>query len=77
MNCLDCNKEIPAARIEAIGETDYCVNCADKHAAPVVARMIYSHKTAGELFIAQGKHLMVNLPLGFSFGQFLIRLRFE
>jgi RNA polymerase-binding transcription factor DksA len=46
MNCLDCNNEIPAARIEAIGETDYCVNCADKHAAPVVARMIYSHKTA-------------------------------
>ena len=55
MNCLDCNNEIPVARIEAIGETDYCVNCADKHAAPVVARMIYSHKTAGEVFIAKGK----------------------
>ena len=66
MNCLDCNNEIPAARIEAIGETNYCVNCADKHAAPVVARMIYSHKTAGELFIAQGKENVRRLNREYS-----------
>lgn len=66
MNCLDCNNEIPAARIEAIGETNYCVNCADKHAAPVVARMIYSHKTAGELFIAKGKENVRRLNREYS-----------
>ena len=49
MNCLDCENQIPPARLEAMPDADYCVNCADKHAAPVVARMIYSHKTAGEL----------------------------
>ena len=66
MNCLDCNNEIPAARIEAIGETDYCVKCADKHVAPVVARMIYSHKTAGELFIAKGKENVRRLNREYS-----------
>ena len=30
-------------------------NCADKHAQPFIARMVYNHKTAGEVFIAKGK----------------------
>ena len=55
MNCLDCGNEIPEARLNMIPNAEYCVNCADKHAPPVVARMIYSHKTAGEVFIAKGK----------------------
>ena len=55
MKCLDCGDTISAARLNAVPDTNYCVECADKHAPPVVARMIYSHKTAGEVFIARGK----------------------
>ncbi len=55
MNCLDCENEIPAARLEALPDTDFCVNCADKNATPVIARVIYSHKCDSELFIARGK----------------------
>ena len=55
MNCLDCGNKIPPARLQAVPDAEYCVKCADKHAAPIVARMIYSHKTAGEVFIARGK----------------------
>jgi len=55
MICNDCGIAISPARLEALPDTEYCVNCADKHAAPVVARMIYNHKTAGEVFIAKGK----------------------
>ncbi len=53
--CSDCFSDIPPARLEAVPHTEYCVKCADKHNPPVRARMIYSHKTAGELFIATGK----------------------
>ena len=55
MNCLDCNNEIPEARLQAVPDAEYCVNCTDTHAPPMVARMIYNHKTAGEVFIAKGK----------------------
>ena len=54
MNCFDCGNEIPPARLAAV-ETDFCVNCADRHAPPMVARMVYSHKTAGEVILARGK----------------------
>jgi len=55
MNCFDCGVSISVARMRAVPDTDYCVKCVDKHTQPVVARMIYSHKTAGEVFIARGK----------------------
>ena len=55
MYCIDCGNEIPEARLEFFPDTDYCVDCTDKHAEPVVARMIYNHKTAGEVIIAKGK----------------------
>jgi hypothetical protein len=55
MNCHECGTKIPPARLEAMPDTDYCVKCADKHSEPVVGRMIYNHKTAGEVFIARGK----------------------
>ena len=55
MNCHDCGNPIPPARMDAIPDTNYCVKCADKHTEPVVGRMIYNHKTAGEVFIARGK----------------------
>jgi len=66
MNCYDCENEISPARLEALPDTNYCVKCADKHAAPVVARMIYSHKTAGELFIATGSENVRRLNREYS-----------
>tara|TARA_Y100001973_G_scaffold103947_1_gene172409 strand:- start:708 stop:917 length:210 start_codon:yes stop_codon:yes gene_type:complete len=64
-NCIDCGNEIPAARL-AILDTEYCVNCADKNAKPFVARMVYSHKTAGEVFIAKGKENVRRLNREYS-----------
>lgn len=55
MNCFECNNEIPAVRLEAMPNTEYCINCADKHTEIVMGRMIYNHKTAGEVIIARGK----------------------
>tara|TARA_Y100001963_G_scaffold158175_1_gene256902 strand:+ start:1484 stop:1693 length:210 start_codon:yes stop_codon:yes gene_type:complete len=55
VKCFDCGNDIPAARIQAVPDTEYCVQCVDKHTEPVVGRMIYSHKTAGELVFASGK----------------------
>ena len=55
MNCFECDNEIPAARLEAMPNTEYCINCADKHTEIVMGRMIYNHKTAGEVIIARGK----------------------
>ena len=55
MICNDCGIAISPARLEALPDAEYCVNCADKHAKPFVARMIYNHKTAGEGFLAEGK----------------------
>ena len=53
--CLDCGNEISIARLDIVPGTDYCVGCVDKNSKPVVARLIYNHKTAGEVFIAKGK----------------------
>ena len=66
MNCFDCGNEIPEARLDAVPDTDYCVNCADRHAPPMVARMVYSHKTAGEVFIAKGKENVRRLNREYS-----------
>ena len=51
--CFDCGNEIPAARLEFLPDTEYCVGCADKHTFKSVARIIYSHKAYCELFIAR------------------------
>lgn len=53
--CQDCGNVIPPARLEALPDTVFCVSCTDKNAKPFVARMIYSHKTAGEVFFATGR----------------------
>jgi hypothetical protein len=53
--CNDCRCEIPEARIEFLPDTEYCVRCADRHTEAVHCRIIYSHKTAGELFVARGR----------------------
>ena len=55
VNCFECDNEIPEARLEALPDVKYCVNCADKHTERIVGRMIYNHKTAGEVIFASGK----------------------
>jgi len=55
VKCFECNNEIPEARLQAVPDTEYCVNCVDKHTEIVMGRMIYNHKTAGEVIIARGK----------------------
>jgi len=55
MKCFDCGNEIPEMRMKAMPDTEYCVKCTDKHTEPVVGRMIYGHKTAGEVVFARGK----------------------
>ncbi len=51
--CIDCGNEIPAARLEFLPDTEYCVKCADNHTFKYHARIIYSHKADCELFIAR------------------------
>lgn len=53
--CIDCGDEISDARLEFFPDTEYCVNCVDKHNFESVARIIYSHKADCELFIARTK----------------------
>ena len=55
MNCIDCGNKIGGARLAILPETEHCVKCASNHTQPFVARMIYNHKTAGEVIIAKGK----------------------
>jgi len=55
MNCSDCGDKISGARLAVLPQTEYCVGCASKHIQPVIARMIYSHKTAGEVIVARGR----------------------
>ena len=53
--CNDCGEKINSVRLEILPDTEYCVNCSKNHKQPMVARMIYNHKTAGEVIIAKGK----------------------
>jgi RNA polymerase-binding transcription factor DksA len=53
--CSDCKTDIPAARLEFLPDTEYCVKCSDKHTFKSVARIIYSHKADCELFIAKSR----------------------
>ena len=41
--------------MDAVPDTYYCIDCVDAHTEPVIGRMIYSHKTAGEVIFARGK----------------------
>jgi len=49
MNCIKCNKEIPAERLEALPNTDTCVNCSSVKKYKGI--MDFAHKTAGECVI--------------------------
>lgn len=50
--CADCGLEIPELRIELLPDTKWCISCSDKHTFKSVARIIYSHKSDCELFVA-------------------------
>ena len=52
--CVHCSTEIPFARLEILPDTTSCVSRSEKNPPKVVARMIYNHKTAGEVIIAKG-----------------------
>jgi hypothetical protein len=52
--CVHCGSTIPSERIEVLPETVSCVSCSTRNPPKMVARMIYSHKTAGDVVIAKG-----------------------
>lgn len=54
MRCEDCECEIDPIRLEYLPDTKWCKSCSDKHTPKAVCRMIYPHKTGGELFVAYG-----------------------
>ena len=66
MYCSDCGSTIPMERLAILPNTEHCVKCADKHSEPVVARMIYGHKTAGEVVFAKGKENIRRLNREYS-----------
>lgn len=45
--CKNCQKKIPAARLEALPGVETCVGCSD--AKPMMGFMDWAHKTAPEL----------------------------
>lgn len=52
--CVHCSCVIPSERIEVLPDTTSCVSCSRKNPPTMIARMIYNHKTAGEVIIAKG-----------------------
>lgn len=52
--CVHCSCEIPEVRLEILPDTTSCVSCSEKNPPKMVARMIYNHKTAGEVIVAKG-----------------------
>jgi len=59
MNCVICDKPIPAERLEALPNATKCVQCVIKGGdVPVkVGHMVYNHKTAGEIEIVSRTQL--------------------
>jgi RNA polymerase-binding transcription factor DksA len=47
--CKDCKQPIPVERLEALPETDYCIECADNHVEKKVGFMVYDGKTAPDI----------------------------
>ena len=66
MQCHDCGEQISKARLDAVPDAEFCVKCADRNSEPFVARMIYSHKTAGEVFLARNKENVRRLNREYS-----------
>lgn len=49
MNCEGCRQPIPEARLQAVPEATHCVRCQAQKDVRVKARVVYDHKTAGEI----------------------------
>lgn len=52
--CESCGQDISAARLEFVPDTQHCVDCIDANSEPRLARMLFIHKTAGEVVITSG-----------------------
>jgi len=59
MNCTMCDKPIPPERLEAMPHATKCVPCVikDGDVPHKVGRMVYNHKTAGEIEIVDSTTL--------------------
>lgn len=57
MNCVRCDKAIPAERLEAMPDATMCVPClvAEGDVPKPKGRMIFSHKTAPDMQIMPAK----------------------
>jgi hypothetical protein len=69
MKCIDCGNQISESRLEFFPDTEYCVDCVDTHIPPTRCRIIFSHKTAGELFVAHGSENIRRLDREYSRGR--------
>lgn len=49
--CQACGTAIPWERLQAVPGACHCVKCQGRRDVPVVGRMVYGHKTGGELEI--------------------------
>ena len=56
-NCRTCNGQIESERLEVLPNTVFFSACAHKHnvVKPRMGRMVFSHKTGGELQIMSPK----------------------
>jgi hypothetical protein len=55
MECLNCGQPIPEERLEALPNVKFCVRCVDQYGPKKVGFMVYSHKTAPELVVIDGR----------------------
>lgn len=53
MHCSRCNQVIDPLRLEILPDTTLCVDCSRLQPGTLVCRMLYSHKTGGELVVAR------------------------
>jgi hypothetical protein len=53
MQCSKCQGTIDPVRLEILPDTTLCVDCSRLQPGILVCRMLYSHKTGGELVVAR------------------------
>ena len=54
--CRACGEIIDPERVECMPDTDLCISCADSTGPVLKAYMVFSHKTAPELMIVDGRN---------------------
>ena len=65
MKCLDCGKEIPLARSQAVPDTKYCIKCVNNHIKPL----------RGILSGTEGKQYHLSIESGYSAATLLYEAR--